>query len=75
MAPNARITGDSNVDELMTQHPATVSVFLQRRMHCPGCLVARFETLSEVCRIYRMPLQPLLHELQVVAATGEESTL
>ncbi|HEX7103457.1 MAG TPA: DUF1858 domain-containing protein [Nitrolancea sp.] len=61
------ITGESNVDELMTQYPATVSVFVHRRMLCPGCLAARFETLEEVCRIYRMPLQPLLAELRVAA--------
>jgi hybrid cluster-associated redox disulfide protein len=62
------ITAESNVDELMTHYPQTVNVFVQRRMLCPGCLAARFETLSEVCRIYRMPLQPLLAELQLAAA-------
>jgi hybrid cluster-associated redox disulfide protein len=63
VVPVLNITADSNVDELMTRHPEVVSVFMDRRMHCPGCLAARFETLSEVCRIYRIPLQPLLHEL------------
>jgi hybrid cluster-associated redox disulfide protein len=62
------ISGESNVDELMTQFPETVNVFVHRRMLCPGCLAARFETLAEVCRIYRMPLQPLLAELQVAAS-------
>ena len=75
MAPDTSITGDSNVDELMTLHPETVRVFVQRRMHCPGCLAARFETLNDVCRIYRMPLRPLLHELRAVASNGEGSTL
>jgi hybrid cluster-associated redox disulfide protein len=75
MTPDEMITGDSNVDELMTLHPEVVGVFVQRRMHCPGCLAARFETLSEVCRIYRMPLQPLLHELRAAASNGEGSTL
>jgi hybrid cluster-associated redox disulfide protein len=67
MNGNDVITGESNVDELMTQYPATVSVFVHRRMLCPGCPAARFETLEEVCRIYHMPLQPLLAELRVAA--------
>ena len=67
MSPTELITGETNVDELMTQFPETVNVFVHRRMLCPGCLAARFETLDEVCRIYRMPLQPLLNELRVAA--------
>jgi hybrid cluster-associated redox disulfide protein len=67
MIRNNAITGESNVDELMTQFPATVNVFVHRRMLCPGCLAARFETLEEVCRIYRIPLQPMLAELRVAA--------
>lgn len=67
MSRSSTITGDSNVDELMTQYPATVNVFVHRKMLCPGCLAARFETLEEVCRIYRMPLQPLLAELRIAA--------
>ena len=72
MSGNSLITGESNVDELITRYPATVNVFMNRRMHCPGCLAARFENLAEVCRIYRMPLQPLLTELRLVA--GREGT-
>ena len=62
MTPIENISGDSNVDDLVTLHPEIINVFMRRHMHCPGCLAARFETLSEVCRIYRMPLQLLLHE-------------
>jgi hybrid cluster-associated redox disulfide protein len=62
------ITAESNVDELMTHYPQTVNVFVRRRMLCPGCLAARFETIAEVCRIYDMPLQPLLAELRSAAA-------
>lgn len=72
MSGSNMITGESNVDELMTQYPETVNVFVHRRMLCPGCLAARFETLEEVCRIYRMPLQPLLAELRLAA--GREGT-
>jgi len=74
MALAEKITGDSNIDELLTQHPETVGVFLQHRMHCPGCLAARFETLSEACRIYRIALLPLLHELRAAISNGEGLT-
>ena len=39
-------------------------VFLRRRMACPGCALAPFETLEEVARVYRVPLETFLRELK-----------
>lgn len=66
----ARIAAVTNVDELLTRWPDATRAFLRRRMACPGCPLARFETVAEVCAIYRQPLQPFVAELQQMEAPG-----
>jgi len=61
------ISGDANVDELITRYPATARVFIRRRMACVGCEVARFESVAEVCQIYHQPLAAVLAELREAA--------
>lgn len=73
MAEPSRITTETNVDELLTRWPGATQVFLRRRMACPGCPLARFETVAEVCAIYHQPVQALLVELRQVA-TGDRPT-
>ena len=65
-ARTATIGPDNNVDEILTRFPQTARVFVNHRMHCVGCEVARFETLAEACEIYHKPLQPLLDDLRRV---------
>lgn len=65
-----RIAAETNADELLTHWPRATSVFLRRRMACPGCPLARFETVAEICAIYHQPLQSFLVELRGVAGEG-----
>lgn len=59
---------ESSVAQLLNCFPQAAQVFIRRRMHCVGCPMARFETLAEVCAIYRQPLDRVLAEL--AALTG-----
>jgi hybrid cluster-associated redox disulfide protein len=52
------------VSDVLRQRPGAARVFLRRRMACPGCAMAPFETLEEVARVYRVPLEPFLRELE-----------
>jgi hybrid cluster-associated redox disulfide protein len=60
------ITEDICVDDLITELPETAQVFVRRRMSCVGCDIARFETLADVCRVYRQPIDELLEEIRKV---------
>ncbi len=55
------------VAELLEQRPHVLWVFLRRRMACPGCAMAPFETVAEVAQVYRIPLEPFLRELREAA--------
>jgi hybrid cluster-associated redox disulfide protein len=41
---------DLSVAELMYRWPQTIRVFLDWRMHCVGCPIARFHTLADSAR-------------------------
>jgi hybrid cluster-associated redox disulfide protein len=64
----SEITGATFVDDLVTRFPQTARVFVQRRMHCVGCEVSRFETLAGAARVYGNPIEPLLIDLRAAAA-------
>ena len=45
------ITPHDIVKQVMDRHPATVSVFVRRRMHCPGCTMSSFMTIREAVEL------------------------
>lgn len=64
---NPRIDLDSNLEELLHDRPALVALFLARRMACPGCPMARFETLADAARNYHVEPCDLLTEVRLAA--------
>lgn len=40
------------VQNLLDSFPPVARVFIDRRMACVGCAIARFETIEEVARTY-----------------------
>lgn len=67
------ITAGTNVDALVTRFPRVALVFLRRRMACVDCPVARFETVADVCEIYRQPLDAVLADLRRTASDATAS--
>lgn len=57
--PNEQTT----VEEVLTGFPQMVSAFQSLRTSCVGCRMARFCTLADVARVYRLPLRELLDRL------------
>ena len=59
----------------MNVHPKTVTVFLRRRMHCPGCVMAPFITLEEVAPSYGVDASEPITGLRAVVShepSGEQ---
>ena len=61
------------VAEVLGRWPGTVPVFLRYRLACVGCIMARFERLADVPRIYGLDEQRFLHEVQQVAHPQEQA--
>jgi hybrid cluster-associated redox disulfide protein len=62
------IGAHSVVGILLREHPETLSVFLRNRMHCPGCVMARFVTVAEAAASYRVGVDGLIEELRAAVA-------
>jgi hybrid cluster-associated redox disulfide protein len=56
------------VSDVLAERPAAARVFVERRMACPGCAFAPFETVAEAAAAYGVNCQDLARSL--AAATG-----
>ena len=63
-------SADLTVAEVLEQCPSTAAVFLKHRMACVGCPMASFETLGASSRVYRVPLDAFLKELELAVANS-----
>jgi hybrid cluster-associated redox disulfide protein len=56
-------TIDMTVAEVLESWPETVSVFQDFKTACVGCVMAPFDTMSEVARIYELELLEIMEAL------------
>lgn len=54
------------VAEILKRWPQTVRVFIERGLGCVGCVMAVFDTLEDVARVYHIPLTDLITEIEAV---------
>lgn len=67
------ITKDMPIGTIVQEHPETVPVFLQHGLHCIGCHVAAFESLSEGAAAHGIDLDALMNDLNgAVAQVAKE---
>jgi hybrid cluster-associated redox disulfide protein len=52
------------IESLLAMRPDAATVLLRHGMACVGCVMARFETLAEAAREYRLDPRELLKELR-----------
>lgn len=64
---HARLT----VAETLRRWPQATRVFLAHRMACPGCAMARFDTLADVAAIYGLAKSRFLGEIAEQLKKGE----
>ena len=66
--PNSNMT----VAEVLEKWPETFTVFQEFKTACVGCVMAPFDTMDDVARIYEMELSVLIEALDaVVSADGQ----
>ncbi len=54
---------DLTLAELFERWPMTASVFVENRMACVGCPMAKFNTLADAIRIYSLSQEGFFQEL------------
>jgi hybrid cluster-associated redox disulfide protein len=63
MMAAAMPTQDMTVAEVLETWPETVGVFQGLKVACVGCVMAPFDTLADVARIYEMDLETIMDAL------------
>jgi len=49
------VTKDTNIAELLENHPGTVEVFMKFGLQCAGCMAAAFDTLEQGAKAHGLP--------------------
>ncbi len=62
------LSADTLVADALARWPAAASVFLHRRMACPGCAMAPLMTLGEAAASYGVDAARLLEDIARAAA-------
>jgi hybrid cluster-associated redox disulfide protein len=55
------------VEDVMRRWPATIAVFVRRRMFCVGCAFGPFHSIADSSAEYGIPLAELMEELEAAA--------
>lgn len=63
-----------SVAEIMYKWPATIRVFIDLRMHCVGCPVAAFQTLSDAAVEHGLSFEHLAGEIAAAVAGTRTAT-
>ncbi len=63
------ITPDLRMADITNTWPMTIPVFLKYRMICVGCYMSSFDTLEDALKIYGLPVEQVLDELNLVIQT------
>lgn len=61
-------TADMTVAEVLEKWPGTVSVFQELKTACVGCVMAPYDSLADVARIYDIELSGIMSTLQVAVS-------
>ena len=65
---------DWTIEQVLTDQPALMPVFLTYRLACVGCSMALFCTLEEAITTYNLPREQFLADLRHVANAQLESS-
>ena len=63
------ITKEMTIEEVVTQYPETMMVFMRHGLHCVGCHVSAFESIEEGALAHGINVDALVLDLNKVAAS------
>lgn len=62
-----RITPETNLNQLLTDYPVLIPLFIKERLACIGCMMAKFETLRDLSQNYNVDLERFIAEIEAIA--------
>ncbi len=62
------ITKEMTIEEVVSQYPETMMVFMRHGLHCVGCHVSAFESIEEGALAHGINVDALVSDLNKVIA-------
>ncbi len=62
------ITKEMTIEEVVSQYPETMMVFMRHGLHCVGCHVSAFESIEEGALAHGINVDALVSDLNKVVA-------
>lgn len=66
------ITKDDTIEEVVSNYPETMMVFMRHGLHCVGCHVSAFESIEEGAIAHGINVDALVADLNKVISTRKE---
>jgi len=63
------ITKDIKIEEVVTQYPETMMVFMKHGLHCVGCHVSAFESIEDGAIAHGIDVDALVEDLNRVISS------
>ncbi|MDP2766311.1 MAG: DUF1858 domain-containing protein [Candidatus Methanoperedens sp.] len=68
------INKEMTIEEVVTQYPETMMVFMRHGLHCVGCHVSAFESIEEGAMAHGINVDALVSDLNKVAASRKQTS-
>lgn len=62
------ITKEMTIEEVVSQYPETMMIFMRHGLHCVGCHVSAFESIEEGALAHGINVDALVSDLNKVIA-------
>jgi hybrid cluster-associated redox disulfide protein len=66
------ITKDTTIEDVVSQYPETMMVFMRHGLHCVGCHVSAFESIEDGASAHGINVDALVEDLNKVIATRKK---
>ncbi|CAG0959465.1 MAG: DUF1858 domain-containing protein [Candidatus Methanoperedens sp.] len=63
------ITKDIKIEEVVSQYPETMMVFMKHGLHCVGCHVSAFESIEDGAMAHGINVDALVDDLNKVISS------
>lgn len=62
-----KITKEMTIEDVVTNYPETIKVFMQAGLGCLGCSAARFENIEQGAQVHGIDIDQLISDLNQIS--------
>lgn len=62
-----KITKEMTIEDVVTNYPETIKVFMQAGLGCLGCSAARFENIEQGAQVHGIDIDQLILDLNQIS--------